>query len=138
MRIGIIGGGIMGSTIALRLAEKGHQIILWEKQSYLGGLAAGFKLPSWQWSIEQHYHHIFTNDLAIINLAKQIGASLKIYQPKTSVFYQQQIFRLDNPLSLWLFPHLGIYDKLKTSLSLAYLKFVPFWRQLETLLQAPK
>ena len=38
-RVGIVGGGILGSVLALRLAEAGAQVTLLERAPSLGGLA---------------------------------------------------------------------------------------------------
>ncbi|MEZ4851483.1 MAG: FAD-dependent oxidoreductase [Bacteroidia bacterium] len=39
MNIGVIGGGIMGLTLAHKLQEKGRSVTVYESGSQLGGLA---------------------------------------------------------------------------------------------------
>ena len=43
MRIGIIGAGFVGLTAALRLTQKGHEVVVLEKEDAPGGLALGFR-----------------------------------------------------------------------------------------------
>ena len=131
MRIGIIGSGITGLTIGLRLAQKGHAVTIWESAGQPGGLAAGFKEPHWQWSLEHHYHHLFTSDHSIKKLAKELDVPIKFYTPITSIWYQNQSYPFDNPVDLWKFPHLSMNSKLRTSFWLAYLKYLPVYRSIE-------
>jgi len=44
MHIGVLGGGALGLTAAMRLARRGAQVTLIEKENELGGLAAGFEV----------------------------------------------------------------------------------------------
>ena len=57
--IGVIGGGFAGLTAALRLAQAGHQVTLWEK-GRLGGQAATFEVAGTR--LEIFYHHLFQSD----------------------------------------------------------------------------
>ena len=41
-----------------------------------GGLAAGFKAPGWDWSLEKYYHHWFQSDKDVLGLIDEIGARL--------------------------------------------------------------
>ncbi len=138
MRIGIVGAGISGLTIGLRLAQAGHQVTVWESGDRPGGLASGFQEPHWQWSLEKHYHHLFTNDSSVLNLAKELHVPVNFYTPKTSIWYHGHAYPFDSPIALWKFPHLSLPGKFKSSLWLAYLKFLPaspsqggpYWRPL--------
>jgi phytoene dehydrogenase-like protein len=62
MKVAVIGAGFTGLTAALRLSEKGHDVIIFEKEDQVGGLAVGFSKKGWGWSLEKHYHHWFAND----------------------------------------------------------------------------
>jgi uncharacterized protein with NAD-binding domain and iron-sulfur cluster len=59
VKVAIIGAGLTGLTAAYQLAQKGHQVVIFEKEYALGGLAAGFKEKDWDWSLEHFYHHFF-------------------------------------------------------------------------------
>lgn len=133
MEIAIIGGGITGLTAAHTLTKDGHRVTLFEKEPFLGGLAQGFRAPSWKWHMEAAYHHLFTNDHAIISLIADLGIQEKliIKRPITSTLWNERMYQLDSPLSLFKFPGLSLIDKLRTAMVLGFLKFFPFWQLLE-------
>jgi protoporphyrinogen oxidase len=91
MRIAIIGGGLTGLSAAYELSRSGHSVTVFEKESVLGGLAHGFQPKNWSWPLEFAYHHFFTNDDALIKLAKEIGLEDKliISRPITSTLLPQ-------------------------------------------------
>ncbi|MDP3998436.1 MAG: FAD-dependent oxidoreductase, partial [bacterium] len=99
MKIVIVGAGITGLTAAFRLSQKGHQVIIFEKEKFAGGLASGFKEKGWQWDLESFYHHLFTTDQAAKNLIGELGLADKLFytRPKTSVFYKNKISQFDSP-----------------------------------------
>ncbi|OGG13461.1 hypothetical protein A2773_00455 [Candidatus Gottesmanbacteria bacterium RIFCSPHIGHO2_01_FULL_39_10] len=127
MKILILGAGFTGLTSALRLLEMGHSVEVIEKESAPGGLAVGVKLKDFQWSIEKHYHHLFTNDLSIINLMKNIGAGSDLIFPPslTSIFYKDKIYPFNLPQHILSFPPLSITDRSRLALVSAFLKLLP-------------
>jgi len=133
MKIAIIGAGFGGLTAGLRLAQAGQKVTIFEADSKPGGLAIGFKEKKWKWSIEKHYHHLFTNDNSILDLAKEVGHEIITTRPKTSTFINGKIDQLDSPFSLLTFDKLPIRDRLRVGLILFYLKTTPFWKPLERL-----
>ena len=128
MKIAILGGGITGLTAAYYLAKKNHQVILFEKEKILGGLAAGFKTDNWDWYLERAYHHLFANDYDILNFAKEIGFNKIFFRfPETaSLFNNGTILPLDTPLDFLKFPYLNIVDKLRAGIVIVFLKLSPF------------
>ncbi len=93
MRIAIIGGGFTGLTAAYELAKLGHDVVLFEKEKTLGGLAAGFRRKGWNWHLEGGYHHLFTNDHAIFNLINELGLSDKLItkRPITATLISEEV-----------------------------------------------
>ena len=73
MRIAIIGAGFTGLAAAWNAVKNGFDVDVFESNNYPGGLAAGIKDKSWDWSIEHHYHHIFQTDGDAINLLDEMG-----------------------------------------------------------------
>lgn len=131
MRVAIIGAGFGGLAIAYKLANKGMDVTVFESDKQPGGLAIGFKEVKWDWSIEKHYHHWFTSDWSVRNLAKEIGHKVIVIRPKTSTLIDGQIKQLDSPLSLLLFDKLPLLDRLRMAAVLTYLKLTPYWQPLE-------
>lgn len=131
MRIGIIGAGFAGLSSALMLAKKGHSVTVFDKNIVPGGLAKGFKAQGWRWALEEHYHHLFTSDWSIQDLAKDVKVPIVFKKAKTSTFFNGKIYQLDSILSLLRFPFLDLFEKTRTVLALGYLKLTPLWKSLE-------
>jgi protoporphyrinogen oxidase len=134
MKIGIIGAGFTGLSAGYDLQKKGHAVEIFEKDATPGGLAIGHKHSEWEWTLEHHYHHWFTNDDAVIGLAKEINHPVVVKRPKTSVFINKKIFQLDSPLKLLTFPKLSLIQRIRMASVFALLfKINPFWKLLENI-----
>lgn len=131
MKVAIIGAGFAGLAAAYYLAKAGQKVTVLEKLSEPGGLATGFKESDWNWPLEQHYHHFFQSDLAIQELAGEIGHPITFYSPVTSTFYKSHIYRLDSPLTVLKFSPLPMLDRIRMGGALAFLKINPWWQPLE-------
>ena len=131
MRVAIVGAGFTGLAGAHRLSKAGHEVVVFEKEEKAGGLAIGFKDPKWCWTLEAHYHHLFTSDNSIRDLAKEVGHEIIFTTPKTSTLYNGEIHKLDTPLSLLKFPYFSLTDKFRAGVTLFYLRTTNNWRFLE-------
>lgn len=131
MKVAIIGAGFTGLSAAYELVKKGHEVFVFEKDPNPGGLAIGYKEKDWDWSLEKHYHHWFTNDKFVLNLAKEIGHKVFIKRPKTSVYVNGEIFQFDSPKEVLLFPKLSIIDRIRMGIIVGLLKYNPVWKPLE-------
>ncbi len=141
-RIAIIGGGIAGLTAAydlLRHIDGPIEVTIYEGGAHLGGLAAGFRgRSSWAWPLEHFYHHLFTNDDAIIGLTRELGMGdlLETHRPTTVMHIQNENFPFDTPMRLLKFPKLGLIAKLRMGMVIAFLKYLPFapWKRYDRIL----
>jgi protoporphyrinogen oxidase len=131
MKIGIVGAGIAGLTAAYELGKAGHQVTIFEKDTFAGGLASGFKDETWEWPLERFYHHLFQTDKDILDLAKEIGAEVIFRRPVTAMWSKGAAYPFDSPISVLRFPHLGLIDKMRTGFVVLYLKFTNNWKALE-------
>ena len=120
MNVAIIGAGATGLAAAHDLLKAGHSVTVYEAADKPGGLAAGFKLPTWEWSLEKFYHHWFASDSDVLQLGSEIGVRDRMIfnRPVTVVYYEGQFYQLDGALST-LIPKLPWLDKLPLSGSLA-------------------
>src|SRR4051794_22866854 len=78
VRVAVLGGGALGLTVAYRLARRGAQVTVIEKERELGGLAAGFKPAADSAYLEKFYHHLFRSDKEIQALLDELGLSDKL------------------------------------------------------------
>lgn len=131
MRIGILGGGFTGLTAGLRLLQKRHEVDLFEKEPYVGGLAVGFKEKGWEWFLEKAYHHWFTNDTHAIDLAKELHVNVVIRRPSTDIYMRARQLPFDSPLSLLAFPYLSPRARLQTGFGALYLKLTNNYKKFE-------
>jgi protoporphyrinogen oxidase len=133
LSIAIIGAGGAGLAAAWDLARAGHGVEVFEAESTVGGLAAGFRDDGWEWWLEKFYHHWFETDQEIIKLAGEMGHGDKITfpRPKTSYWVDGQILRSEMNASALFLP-ISPLAKLRLGLVGVYLKFITKnWRALE-------
>ena len=71
-RVAIVGGGIMGMSLALRLRERGLQVTLYEARASTGGLACAQEIGGWTW--DRFYHVTLLSDTKLRELLGEIGA----------------------------------------------------------------
>ena len=138
MKIAIIGAGFTGLSAAYQLAKKGHTVTIFEKDTHPGGLAIGYQEKGWEWTMEKHYHHWFTNandavnhDQTVLNLAKEIGHEVLIRKPKTSVYVDGEIFQFDSPAKVLQFPKLSMLERIRMAAVVGVIRYDPFWKPLE-------
>ncbi len=100
MKLGIIGSGVLGLTVALRRAEAGDEVIIFEKSREPGGLAASFPVTEREDGphLEKFYHHIFKTDKDITRLIEELGlgSELEWKTPPTSTLRGGKIYRMDS------------------------------------------
>ena len=87
LQIAIIGAGAAGLAAAWDFANAGHQVAIYEAADRVGGLAAGFKDATWDWTLEKFYHHWFESDRDILALAKEMGARDQVVFPRPKTSY---------------------------------------------------
>lgn len=73
MKIGIIGAGAAGLSAAFDLSAKGHKVVVYESAPFIGGQAS--TIPVGGNPLERGYHHLFTNDQAILDLMSDLGVA---------------------------------------------------------------
>src|ERR1044072_5307939 len=70
-RIGIVGGGVLGVTLALRLAQAGARVTVLERGPSLGGLAGTMDFGGHE--VDRFYHVITPADARMIAMAEELG-----------------------------------------------------------------
>lgn len=128
----VLGGGVLGLTVALRLLQRQHRVTLFERAPLPGGLVAGFQPAPGIW-LEKFYHHLFRSDRAIVGLIGEVGlgADLQWPRPVTATLCDGKIHQLDSAISLLRFRPLLLIDRLRMGMALAYLRALPSSDRLE-------
>lgn len=139
-RIAVLGAGALGLTAALRLAQGGHQVSVFERERVPGGLAAGFRPAGIDgpW-LEKFYHHLFQSDRHAIRLINELGLASELtwHRPRTVVLYGARLHQLDSPISLLRFGPLPLWDRVRMGVALAYLKLLSGPDRLEGVRASP-
>lgn len=110
-RFGIVGGGMLGMTLAWRFAQSGHDAVVFESAERCGGLAAPWRLGDITW--DRHYHVILNSDQALLSLLDEIalGADLHWATTRTGFFVDGTMHSLSNVTDFLRFPPLSLIEK---------------------------
>ncbi|MFQ5493432.1 MAG: NAD(P)/FAD-dependent oxidoreductase [Candidatus Dojkabacteria bacterium] len=130
-KITIIGGGILGLSTAYFLAKKGADVTVLEKNSDWGGLASG--IPIADTTIEKYYHHWFRSDTEIQELIKELGLAEKLrwIPSKVGLYYKGKIYGFSTGLDLLKFPHLSIFDRLRSGVVTFFLQKIKSYKRFD-------
>ena len=134
MKIAIIGAGYAGLSAAYDLRKAGHEVTIYESANFAGGLAAGFKEPHWDWSVEKFYHHWFQSDDSMLGLIEELGWDDKVIFPRplTVMLYKDKFHPFDSILNALLFPGLGFgLNKIRFGFVGLFLRLTNNWKALE-------
>jgi protoporphyrinogen oxidase len=132
--IAVIGAGIGGMSAAYDLAQAGNRVTIYEAADHVGGLAAGFKEPHWDWTVERFYHHWFATDDHILGLIDELGWSDQVLFPRpvTVMYYQGKFYPFDSITAALMYPGLGWgINKIRFGLVGLYLRLTNQWQPLE-------
>jgi len=133
-RIAIIGAGIGGMSAAYDLAKAGKDVVIYEGSDHVGGLAAGFKEPHWDWTVERFYHHWFHSDEHMLGLIDELGWSDQVLFPRpvTVMYHEGKFYPFDSITAALMYPGLGWgVNKIRFGLVGLYLRLTKNWRALE-------
>jgi protoporphyrinogen oxidase len=122
MEYAILGGGALGLSAAYRLSQAGHAVMVFEQESLVGGLAAGFLIgDTW---LEKFYHHIFRTDTTIIKLIQELGLGdrLEWSHPRTVFLMDGRFHQFDSPMTLLKFQPLHFHERIRVGAVGALLK----------------
>ncbi len=118
-------------TLALRLAQQGNQVTLFESAHQFGGLTSAWRLGNILW--DRHYHVTLLSDSHIRSLLTELGLEqdMKWVETKTGFFTDGKLYSMSNTLEFLSFPALGLIDKLRLGFTIWYASKVKNWKKLE-------
>lgn len=131
MKICIVGAGATGLTAGYELAKKGNTVTIFESGENVGGLVNTIRIGNED--LEVFYHHIFTNDTAIINLIDELGltSDLMWLEPKNAMYINRTLYPFTSPMDLLRFKELSLIERIRMGMLVFQAKFVKDWKDLE-------
>ena len=133
-KVAVIGAGIGGLSAAYDLIQAGREVTIYEASDHVGGLAAGFKEPHWDWTVERFYHHWFQTDAHILGLIDELGWQDQVLFPRpvTVMYHKGKFYPFDSIPAALMYPGLGWgINKIRFGLVGLYLRLTKNWQPLE-------
>jgi len=130
-RWAVAGGGLLGMTLAHRLAQNGRQVTLIEKADHLGGLAGAWSLGDLVW--DRHYHVTLLSDRYLRSLLAELGLEQEArwVRTRTGFYTDGSLYSMSDSLEFLRFPPLGIVSKLRLAATILYASKLKDWKKLE-------
>ncbi|CAN5361617.1 NAD(P)/FAD-dependent oxidoreductase [soil metagenome] len=131
--IAIVGSGFLGMTLALRLAESGANVTLFESSLQIGGLASTWEIGDVIW--DRHYHVTLASDKYTRKLVEDLGLGdeFKWVETKTGFYTDGELVSMSDTKEFLSFPPLGLISKLRLGGTIFWASRVKNWKKLETL-----
>ena len=128
---GIVGGGIMGMTLAHRLANEGKNVTVFEAASEVGGLASSWKMGEVEW--DKFYHVILLSDFRTRKILEEIGLDKEInwVETKTGFYMNENLYSMSDTIEFLKFPTLNLIDKFRLGLTIIIASRIKNWKRLE-------
>lgn len=132
-RTAIVGGGLLGLTLALRLAQAGDRVTVFEASPELGGLASTQRLGDVTW--DRHYHVTLFSDARLRGFLAELGLEDEVRWSSvgTGFYCAGRFFAMNGLLDFLRFPPLGLIDKLRLGLTILRGAGIADGRPLEAL-----
>ncbi len=130
-RYAIVGGGVLGMSLAARAAGTGASVTIFERAASLGGLAAPWQLGSITW--DRHYHVILGQDRELLELLRSLESESSLcWRPaRTGFFVDDSLESLSSISDFCKFPALSMVDKARLAATILYASHTRDWRTLE-------
>lgn len=115
--VAVIGGGFTGLTVAYRLSKKGIRVSVMESNFEPGGMVTSTAMGNE--NLERIYHHIFTSDKYVVDLAEELGVADKLswHKPKDGIYIDGKLFPFSSPMDLITFKPIPFIERIKTGLA---------------------
>lgn len=131
--IAVVGGGLLGLTLALRLSQRGHQVTVFEAADHVGGLADAWQLGDVVW--DRHYHVTLLSDSCLRRVLAELGLDdqLQWRTTRTGFYVNSRLYSLSNSWEFLRFPPLGLWSKLRLGWTIHHASRLRDWKKLESI-----
>src|SRR3954454_2991496 len=120
-RVAVIGAGVTGLVAALRLAQGGDEVVVYERWPGLGGMAATLDVGGGH-RLERYYHHWFTSDRHVLALCEELGVAVDWLPSSVGFYAGGALHPFTTPLDLLRFSPLPLAARLRMGLSVVRLQ----------------
>jgi protoporphyrinogen oxidase len=134
MHVGIIGGGLMGTTIAWLLSRNGHHVTIIEQAADLGGLNGEIHLEDGL-AVARYQHAILPIDNAVQGLCAELGLKddLSFQDARTGFVHNRQIYPMTNIRDFLVFPLINLRDRFRLGNSILQARNRSDWLVLDSI-----
>lgn len=111
--VGIVGGGLLGLTVAHRLAGRGIPVTVYEASGQFGGLAGSVALGGRR--ADRFYHVVLPTDDRVTGLCEELGlgARLRFRRTQVGFFHAGRLASMSSLRDLACFPGLRPADRMR-------------------------
>ena len=129
--IAIVGSGFLGMTLALRLAQSGAKVTLFESGAEIGGLASAWEIGNFVW--DKHYHVTLASDKHTRKLVEELGLGdeYRWVETKTGFYTDGELVSMSDTKEFLQFPPLDLISKLRLGGTIFLASRLKNWKKLE-------
>jgi protoporphyrinogen oxidase len=130
----IIGGGMLGMTLALRLIQQGQKVTIYESAEKAGGLTSAWRMGDIVW--DRFYHVILMSDLNTRKILEEIGLENDVnwVETKTGFYSEGKLYSMSNLVEFFKFPPINLIDKFRLGLTIFVASRITDWKSMENIL----
>jgi len=117
--VAVIGGGLLGLSLALDLAKAGRKVTVFEAGKSVGGMAGAAEYGGYTW--DRFYHVVLLSDLKTRALLEELDLQhrLRFGDSRTGFFTDGTLHGMTGPLEFLRFKPLGWIDKARLAFTIA-------------------
>jgi len=129
--IAIVGGGMLGLSLALKYVQAGQRVAVFEAASGFGGMASAWSLGHIAW--DRFYHVILLSDTHTHTLLGELDLQEDFVgvETKTGFYTDGQLHSMSNSLEFLKFPPLGLLGKFRLGLTIMRASRIRDWQAME-------
>lgn len=122
---------MLGLTLALRLAQQGHRVSVFEAGDRLGGVADAWHLGDIRW--DRHYHVICLSDSVLRGLLDELGLEdfIEWVETRTGFYSEGQLVSISSNRDLLKNLPLSLWNKARLGAAMTYISQIRDGRRLE-------
>ncbi len=120
MKYAVIGGGMLGLTIAYLLSKKGKEVLLIEASSGIGGQASVWEIGQIIW--DKNYHVISPQDKFLLSFLSELGLKKTIQwrSTNTSLYTQGKLYPFNSIKDFITFPLISFCGKIRLAITILH------------------